>query len=239
MAPVERPDSGLPLFRQKEPKLPASNTRRERVAFDAVIFALCGYPVASVAADLMNPHWSPVERMVSYYVHARAGWLVTVALLSLSVASAVLLRLAVHRTQGGRAGLWLLGTWTIAVLLGGVFPVDPYGQWDRPPTPAGVVHGLAGLIAFVSLPTAAVALTRTWRRDPRWPPVTRPLIVATVVTTTTFLAWLVAFIDVQSGPSLSAGRWESLVGLAERLMLWSYVAWLAIAAVGLRRTTRN
>jgi hypothetical protein len=40
---------------------------------------------------------------------------------------------------------------------------------------------------------------------------------------------------LQGGPSLSAGPWESLIGLAERLMLWSYVAWLAVAATGLRR----
>jgi hypothetical protein len=59
------------------------------------------------------------------------------------------------------------------------------------------------------------------------------LTIATTATITTFLAWLVAFFDIQGGPSLSVGHWESLIGFAERLMLWSYVAWLAIAAVGL------
>jgi hypothetical protein len=183
----------------------------------------------------VNPDWSPVEMMVSHYVHARAGWLITVALLSLAVASAVLLRLAATRTTGGRLGLGLLGVWAAAALLGGLFPADPYGQWDQPPTPSGLVHGTAALIAFLVLPAAAVVLTRTWLRDPRWRPVARALTCTAALTVATFAALVVAFADVQGGPSLSAGPWESLIGLAERLALWSYVAWLATAAIGLRR----
>jgi hypothetical protein len=55
----------------------------------------------------------------------------------------------------------------------------------------------------------------------------------------TVLAFTVAFLDVQGGPSLSAGPWESLIGLAERLMPGTYVGWLAIAALGLRRMLRS
>lgn len=86
--------------------------------------------------------------MVSHYVHARHGWLIPVALLSLAAGSALLVRPLASR---------LLGVWTAAVL---VFAVG----------------------------------------------------------------------DVQDGPSLIAG---SLIGLIERLALWSYVAWLALAAVTL------
>lgn len=227
------------LTRQAEPRPSSGRGKWRRIAVDAVLAGLIGYVAAAGTADIANPDWSPVERMVSHYVYAKAGWLITVALLSLAAASAVLLRLAATRTRGGRLGLWLLGVWTAGVLLGGVFPTDPYGQWDQPPTPAGMVHRIAGLIVFVVLPAAAVVLTRTWRRDPRWQSVGRALTVAAVLTVTTFLALMVTFFDVLGGPSLSVGRWESLVGLAERLMLWSYVAWLTVAAVGLRRMTAN
>jgi hypothetical protein len=101
-----------------------------------------------------------------------------------------------------------------------------------------MVHGIAGMLAFAVLPAAAVLLTRAWRRDPRWRPVARALCVAAALTVATFLALAVVLVDVLDGPSLTAGPWESLVGLAERLALWSYVAWLAIAAAGLRRTVR-
>ena len=234
MSTVERPTVSA---RRAEPGQSAGRARGRRMAVDAVLAGLTGYVAAAGTADFINPDWSPVESMVSHYVHARAGWLITVALLSLAAASAVLLRLAATRTRGGRLGLWLLGTWTASVLLGGVFPADPYGRWDQPPTLAGMVHGIAGLIAFVALPAAAVILTRTWRRDPRWRPVARPLTVAAALTVASFLALMVTFFDVQGGPSLSVGPWESLVGLTERLMLWSCVAWLAIGAAGLRRMT--
>ena len=45
----------------------------------------------------------------------------------------------------------------------------------------------------------------------------------------------VLFADVTDGPSLAVGGYESLIGLAERLTLWSFVAWLAVTAAGLRR----
>lgn len=210
-------------------------SRRRTRSADGVLAGLAGYLVAAGAADLLNPDWSPVESMVSHYVHARAGWLITVALLSLAAASAMLLRLVVAGTTGGRLGLCLLGVWTAGVLLGAVFPTDPYGQWDQPPTPAGMVHGTAGLIAVIVLPAAAVVLTRTWHRDIRWRPVARALTCTAALTVTTLAVLTVAFVDVLDGPSLPAGPWESLIGLAERLTLWSYVAWLATAALGLRR----
>jgi hypothetical protein len=206
-----------------------------RLTADLVLIALGGYLVAAGAADLVNPDWSPVETMVSHYVHARAGWLITVALLSLAAASAVLLRTAATRTVGGRAGLWSLAVWTAAVLAGAVFPADPPGQWDRPPTPSGLIHGIAALVAFTALPVAAVLLTLTWRRDPRWRPVRRALTTAAVVTVITYPAAVGALLDVQGGPSVHVGPWTGPVGLAERLMLGSYVAWLAVAALGLRR----
>lgn len=238
MPVVDRITRRTPAARRTEPGRSAGGPKGRRIAVDAVLTGLIGYLAAAGAADLVNPDWSPVESMVSHYVHARAGWLITVALLSLAAASAVLLRLAATRTRGGRLGLWLLGVWTAGVLLGGVFPTDPPGKWDQPPTPAGMVHGIAGLLAFAVLPAAAVVLTRTWRRDPRWHPLVRALTIAAALTVTTFLVLLLAFVDVQGGPS-PVGPWESLIGLAERVMLWSYVAWLALVAMGLRRMMRN
>jgi hypothetical protein len=202
-----------------------------------VLAGLTGFLVMAGAADLVNPGWSPVESMVSHYVHARAGWLITVALLSLAAASAALLRRAAGRA--GRLGPALLGVWAACVLVGAVFPSDPPGSWDRPPTPSGLAHGVAALVAFVALPSAAVVLTRRWRRDPCWPrPVARLLSVAAALTVVSLLAFAVLFADVTDGPSLTFGPWESLVGLAERVMLCCYVGWLAVAAVGMHAARR-
>ncbi|GIG90311.1 DUF998 domain-containing protein [Plantactinospora endophytica] len=214
---------------------------RHDVVADAVPVGLVLPFVGFAVADLGTRGWSPVERMVSHYVHAPGvGWLVPVGLLTLGVASAGLLRLAVARTEGGRTGLWLLGVWAVAVLVGAAFPTDPYGQWDRPPSPAGTVHGLAGLTAFAVLPVAAVLLTRVWRRDPRWRSVHRMLTVSTVLCVLGFLGFAVIGVDVMTdGPALTFGRYESVAGLAERVLLWSYALWLCTAATGLHRIVRQ
>jgi hypothetical protein len=192
-----------------------------------VLAALGGYLLFSITADLINPGWNPAETMVSHYVHApRAGWLIPAALACLATAGALLTRLI---GPAGRPGRVLLRIWTVAVLAGAVFPADPPGRWDQPPTVAGLVHGLAALTAFTVLPAAALTLTLTRR------PVSGPAAVTAALTVLTYLLLVAAFVDVQDGPSLTVGAAESLIGLAERVALWAYVAWLAATAAGARR----
>ncbi len=193
----------------------------------AVLAALGGYLLFSITADLVNPTWNPADTMVSHYVHApRAGWLIPAALACLATAGALLTRLLPPDTPTGRV---LLRVWTAAVLTATVFPADPPGRWDRPPTVAGLVHGLAALTAFTVLPAAAITLTRARR------PITGPAAVTATLTVLTYLLLVAAFVDVQDGPSLTVGSGESLIGLAERVALWAYVAWLAVTAAGARR----
>ncbi|GGN41493.1 hypothetical protein FHR83_002978 [Actinoplanes campanulatus] len=231
--------------------------RRQRLT---VYAGLAGYVTATGAADLINPDWSPIEAMVSHYAHADAGWLIPLALLSLATASTALLHRIISGneprptpqpaetallrtadgprwtaggprwTAGGKAATTLLVVWIAALILGALFPTDPYGQWDRPPSTSGMVHGLAALLAFTSLPAAAVLFTRVWRRDPRRRPAARRLTVTAVLTVIAYLVLVLTFMDVQGSRALTFGPWESLVGLTERLTLWSYVAWLAVAA---------
>ncbi|GIE92073.1 DUF998 domain-containing protein [Actinoplanes regularis] len=197
-------------------------------------------PAGFAVADWINPGWSPAETMISYYVHApRGGWLIPLGVLVLAAASGTLTWLAAAYTRGGRAGLALLGVWTAALVVGGVFPADPPGRWDQPPSTAGALHGVAALLAFAVLPAAAVVLSRVWRRDPRWRPIAGGLSVLAALTVVAFVLFMITFFDVQGGPSLGAGPWATVTGLAERLMVWTYVGWLALAACGLRRIDRE
>ncbi|MEU8658253.1 DUF998 domain-containing protein [Actinoplanes philippinensis] len=190
----------------------------------AVLAALGAYLACTVTADLVNPGWSPVERMVSHYVHGRAGWLIPVALLSLATGSALLSVLLAPVAP--RRTVLLLRVWTVAVLAGAVFPADAYGRWDQPPSVSGLLHGLAALTAFTVLPAAALSMTTR--------PVSRPAAVTAALTVVTLLLLVAAFVDVQNGPSLTVAGRDSLIGLAERVMLWTYVAWLAVTATTTR-----
>jgi hypothetical membrane protein len=211
-----------------------------RIAVDSVLGGLALPLIGFAVADLINPDWSPAEAMISYYVHApRGGWLVPLGLLVMAVASGTLTWLAAAYTRGDRAGLALLGVWAAGLLVAGVFPIDAPGQWDRPPTTAGTLHGVAALLAVATLPAAAVVLSRVWRRDPRWRPVAGGLAVTAALSVVASALFMITFFDVMGGPSLAVGAWSTVTGLAERVMVWAYVGWLVVAAVGLRRITRE
>ncbi len=211
-----------------------------RIAVDSVVTGLILPLVGFAVADLINPDWSPAEAMISHYVHApHGGWLIPVGTLVMAVASGALTWLAAAYTRGGRVGLALLGVWTAGLLVAGVFPTDPPGQWDRPSTMASTLHGVAALLAFSALTAAAVVLSRVWRRDPRWRAVAGGLAVTATLSVVAFGFFMMTFVDVMGGPSLAVGPWATVTGLAERVMVWVYIGWLAVAAGGLRRIARD
>lgn len=173
------------------------------------IVALLGVSAAAiVVADAINPEVDPAGEMVSRYVNFTAGWLITVALLGIGVASAGVTWLV--RAGAGRIAL---GCWAVGVLVAGVFPADPPGQWDRAST-SDMVHGAAAWTAFAVFPVAAVLLGRT--RALRW------LAVVSAVTTVVFAVFM---IDVMDGPSMAG------IGAVERALILVNLVWLAIAAV--------
>jgi hypothetical protein len=175
-----------------------------------------GVPIA----DALNPQWDAFGTMASHYVNGRAGWIVPTSLLAMGIASAIL----TIRSPLKGPGRWLLGVWSAGVLVAAVAPADPPGGWDRPPSMAGTVHGVGGLLAFLVLPVAAAFLART--------PALRLAAGFLAVTALTFwIFWL----DVLGGPSLSVAGHPSLVGAVERLLLLGALVWLATFTVSDRR----
>lgn len=191
---------------------------------------LAALPLCIAAADLANPQWSPVELMASHFVHGAAGWLVAVAGVGAALGTAALLAPVAARTRGGRAGLCLLGVFAAGMLVAGLVPADPPGQWDDG-SAANLVHGLGGLGGFAALPVAAVLLTVGWWRDARWRRRRVALAVTAAVAVLAFAGFAVVWVDVIGGPELGVGGFATVVGLSERVMIWSYAGWLAVVAV--------
>jgi hypothetical protein len=171
--------------------------------------------VALVLVDLLNldhPVLNPVEHMASYFVHARAGWLVPVLALSAAVAAFALVP---HLRR--RVAVAVFG---VGILVAGLVPAQPYGQWDDQSV-ATLVHGLGGWAAFVALPVAAWRL----RRDAPW----WPGLVATVCV----VLLAVGTVDLmEDGPD----HLGYVAGLVERLLLVAELTWLVLAARAVRRT---
>jgi Protein of unknown function (DUF998) len=196
----------------------------------AALVGLAGFVITTVALHFVQPGLNPRDAAVSYYVHGSLGWLLTIGLVGLGLGSLALTSALFPATQGpgARPGRWLVGTWSVGVLLGGMFPADPAGHWDAPPSLAGMVHGNAAMVAFLVLPLGALFLAKSFRRDPQWKrraALLSALAVATAVSLGLFFASLVP-VFIRPGPPI-------LLGMTERILLAVYVAWLAAVAVNL------
>ena len=167
-----------------------------------VLVALGVSTVAFAAADLLTPEYDPLQQPVSRYVNGGFGWLTTVAILSLGLASAVLVWLLPRSA--------VLGVWAAGVLVAGVFPADPPGNYAYP-SMSEVIHGTAALVAFAVFPLAAQLMRRGW-----------PVAVSALLT----VAFAVFMVDVVDGPDL-----PPLLGLAERLLIGANIVWLAVVTV--------
>jgi hypothetical protein len=212
-------------------------TSRDRVAGSLTLAGMAGFALTVGALHVLQPGLSPRDEAVSYYVHGPFGWLLTLGLLSLGAGSLALVAGLAPMAYGRRAriGRFVLAVWALGVLLGAVFPADPRGHWDRPPTPGGMIHGQAALLAFVALPVAAVLLSGALRREERrHARLLAGLGAATAVSLLLFTASLVP-VFVRPGPPV-------LLGLSERALLACYAAWLAtsgwlVASPGYFRTS--
>ena len=207
--------------------------QRNRFTRRIVLAGLAVFVTATAALHGLQSSLSPRDEAVSYYVHGTGGPLLTAGLLALGLASIVLVAALGEAVEGpgARIGRWLLGIWSLGVVLGAIFPADPPGHWNEPPSVAGMIHGNAALVAFVVFPLGALCLARSFRRDPPWTSRARllgALAVAAAASLLLFFASL-APVFVRPGPPV-------LLGLSERVLLALYVAWLAAAAHGLPRS---
>ncbi|WP_405873865.1 DUF998 domain-containing protein [Streptomyces zaomyceticus] len=206
----------------------------------AVLLALAAGCAAMIVTDVLNPRIDPIGETVSRYVHGTGGWLITLALLSIGSASAVVarwLRDLPGRPAARRAARVALAVWAGGVLVAGLFPADPPGRWGRPST-SDLIHGTAALPAFLALPLAATVSLRGLMTV--WPTARRALLAVTTASVVTTVALAVFLVDVMSGgPSLGLGGAPTLVGLVERLAITANVAWVALAAVAVSRDRRD
>src|SRR5438105_12318119 len=79
--------------------------------------------------------------------------------------------------QTGRGSLWgpiLLGVFGVSLIVAGLFVTDPSLGYppgthgSGPQTLHGTIHGVAGLVAFTSLPIASFVIARRFAGDSNW-----------------------------------------------------------------------
>lgn len=186
------------------------------------------------ATGALRTGYDPTYHPVSALSLGDLGWIqitnfvVTGLLL---VAFAVGLRRALGRGRGSWWGPALLGTFALALVLSGVFVMDPMLGFP-PGAPPGLVaqvswhhtlHDLAGVAVFVSLPLACFVVARRFAAPPA-----RPGWVAyCILTGVAGLVLLVAF----------GTAWEAdlpFAGLVQRALIVVGWTWVTLLALRLR-----
>lgn len=188
------------------------------------IGTLAAFPATFLAHDLISDEYHPAAETVSRYVNTSTGWLTVAGLLCASVGAALTAWQLRPAGRGGRIGIVLLWMFAAAVFVAAIAPADPPGNWSNP-SMSEIVHGQAAMVAFVSLPAAAVLLSRDHRR-------TAALAWTTVAAAAIMMVTLV---DVMTGRVLGFGGFPTLLGLTERLALVSFIAWMMTMLAATRR----
>lgn len=109
----------------------------------------------------------PMHRTISQYALLETGNVFNAAVMVLAAGSAATL-LALIRTglvpvRSGAASALLL--WCVGLAAVVYFPKH---NWSVGPSIEGTVHRYASVLAFLSLPIAALLIGRLWRNDARW-----------------------------------------------------------------------
>jgi hypothetical membrane protein len=170
---------------------------------------------------VIQPELSPIDDAVSYYMNGRLGWVLGAGLIfagagSLSVAYALHLRFG---SSVSRWGLALLAIWGIGATIGGIFPPDPRGHWNEPPSLSGVIHGSAAMAALLAFPPAALLLSKGDRR-------LKTLARLSLLALAVFFVCLAPVFRNHAPYGL---------GLAERIMLALYAAWIGRTGIRVAR----
>ena len=137
--------------------------------------------------------------------------------------------------QTGRGSVWgpiMIGVFSVALIVAGLFVTDPSLGYppgtssSGPQTLHGTIHGLAGLIAFSSLAIASFVMARRFAGDPNWKGWALYSIVTGVLVIVFFIASTTVSALDESGvlPGSPTGLFQRIAIIAG----WSWIALLAI-----------
>jgi hypothetical protein len=166
----------------------------------------------------------PIQRPTSEYAVGPTGYLMTLAFVAISVSTWALvigLGQGLSELARSRLGLGFLGVFGIGVLVAAAFPIDLEGA---PQTLHGTIHSINGPLTFLSLIVGINLVSGRLKHDERFQPIHRLASVLALIMIPEFIAG-----------GLAAAR-ETGAGIAQRLLIITFVTWFVIVAARLRST---
>ncbi|WP_336208034.1 DUF998 domain-containing protein [Nonomuraea sp. LPB2021202275-12-8] len=127
-------------------------------AVGAGVTVIIGLDLA--ALDEMDPF----RRTISEHGLREGGWLFGLGVALLAAGSAAIGVSLARRRLAGIVGTLALMAWSAGLLVTAYFPKH---DWSVGPSLSGSIHRAGSVVAFLSLPLAALIIARPWRRVER------------------------------------------------------------------------
>jgi hypothetical membrane protein len=200
-----------------------------RMTMSRVTMVLALLTIVGIADFLLNvavlhfvrPDVNPVLDPMSNYAVGPYGFLLTAADIGLGLAALALtcgLYLSIAPPGRSYVGLFLLGLYSVSVLLAGIFPIDVGGET----TTFGIIHNIVGNISFFGFPIAVILLSLGMGRDERWRSFRRTALALSVLVVLTVILTIV-------GSNLGMGY-----GVTQRIANVAALVWMLFVALHLR-----
>ena len=167
------------------------------------------FVVIVILLHFLRPDKNMLSCFVSEYAVGNYGWLMTIAFYALAFAAALVLRGLLLNTKPSKTSKITLGIFCVGILLVAIFPTDVPVE---PPSPRGLVHGFAALIALVSLGISMIAWGVVFKKNNNLKKLATPSLFFGVAS----LVLLIIFI---ASPI-------SYRGLTQRFLLAWDISWL-------------
>ncbi|CAN5285566.1 hypothetical protein BH11BAC5_BH11BAC5_41420 [soil metagenome] len=161
----------------------------------------------------LRPDKNMLSCFVSEYAVGNYSWLMKVAGYSLTIASALLLTGLSMNIKASKKSIASLGIFCIGFLLLTIFPTDVPVV---PPTPHGLIHALAALIALISLAISMFTWSFVFKKNENWKSFAKPAMFFGVVSLVLFIVHFVSPIPLR--------------GLTQRILLVWDISWLLLVS---------
>jgi Protein of unknown function (DUF998) len=177
--------------------------------------AVCVVLIGALHVVPPSSEVDPVRRTISQYALLETAAVFNVAVLALAAGSvATMLALIAGGLMPARSGAAAaLALWAVGLAAVVYFPKH---NWAVGPSIDGTIHRVASVVAFLSLPVAALLTGRLWRRDRRW---RYPATVSTALGVAALLCFAPIAVAFVLHPFTGVPWWRAIpLGGVERLL---------------------
>lgn len=188
-----------------------------------------------------RPGYNAFHQQVSYLSLGAEGWVQVVNFLLYGLLISGFACGVWRLLRPGCSALWgaiLLGVYGLALILAGLFVTDPGlgyppGASRSPQTLHGTIHGVAGLLVFVSISAATMVLARRFAGDPLWRGWALSSLLTGLLTLVLFVITTILSALDQQGvlPNSPTGLFQRV----DILLAWGWIALLALRLLRLQR----